>query len=366
MPRPAHHGPDGRYRNPWPLGADPPPGGMAGLRWVWERLRYGVAPDPPPRAIPLGTPVPARPRIRPAGLSATTAGGSSGDTVAAELPAPAAGVSELRVTWIGHMTFLVQLPGLNILTDPVFSHRASPFRWAGPRRFHPPALTVDALPPVDVVLISHDHYDHLDASSVRRLRARFGDDLAWFAPLGYAAFFARCGVRRLIELDWWEAASHAIAPGPATGIAALPARHWTRRGLGDTRRRLWCSWALTTPDARLYFCGDSGYGPGFAEIGNRLGPFDVALLPIGAYEPRWFMASAHMNPEEAARAAIDLRARDVIGGHWGTFRLTDEDPLEPPIRMRATWRGLDLPPDRLHIPGIGGTVRIPVGRGPAG
>ncbi len=332
MSSPAHHGPDGRFRNPWPLGQDPPPGGLAGLRWTWERFRHGVPPDPSPDRIPRAQPTIALPR----------------------LPADA---GEARVTWIGHATFLVQVPGANILTDPMFGDRASPFRRLGPRRFVPPGLSVDALPPIDAVVLSHDHYDHLDVPSVEALRDRFGERVTWLTPLGYRSWFAERGVRRVVELDWWEEASLEVADGAAVRATALPARHWTRRGLGDTRRRLWCSWGVASSSHRIYFGGDSGYGPGFGEIGAIHGPFDLALLPIGAYEPRWFMASSHMTPEEAVRAALDVGATDVVCGHWGTFRLTDEDPLEPPVRMRAAWAALGLPQSRLHVPAIGQTVR---------
>jgi N-acyl-phosphatidylethanolamine-hydrolysing phospholipase D len=334
--RPSHHGPDGRFRNPWSPGEETPPGGLAMLRWTWDRLRHGVPPDPEPDDVPGAEPAPAVPGLPP-------------------VPERGQGV---RVTWIGHATFLVQLPGVNILTDPMFSERASPFRWLGPRRFLPPGLALDRLPPIDMVILSHDHYDHLDAPSVERLRDLQGGVVTWLTPLGYRAWFARRGVRRVVELDWWQEATLEPRPGVAVRVTALPARHWTRRGPRDTRRRLWCSWAVTTSSSRIFFCGDSAYGPMFGEIGARQGPFDVALLPMGAYEPRWFMASSHMTPEESAQAAVDLGAAEVVGGHWGTFRLTDEDPLEPPGRMRAAWAGLGLAASRLHVPAIGETVRL--------
>jgi N-acyl-phosphatidylethanolamine-hydrolysing phospholipase D len=331
-----HLGADARYRNPWPLGADPPPGGGAMLRWTWQRFRNGVPPDPPAALIPRATPDPAVPRV----------------------PAGGGAAPELRITWIGQASFLIQLPGLNLLTDPVFSDRASPVRWMGPRRFLPPGLALEDLPPIDMVLLSHDHYDHLDSPTVTGLRDRFGDALTWMTPLGYRRWFARRGVHRVVELDWWQEVAVEPDGRPAARITALPARHWTRRTPWDTRRRLWCSWGVTSSSRRVYFGGDSGYGPGFAEIGAGAGPFDVALLPIGAYEPRWFMAASHISPEEAARAAGELRAGTVVAGHWGTFRLTDEDPLEPPVRMRAAWAALGLPTSSLHIPAIGETIRL--------
>ncbi len=266
---------------------------------------------------------------------------------------PRAPSGETRVTWIGHATFLVQAGGLNLLTDPVWSRRASPLSWLGPSRFLPPALSLDALPPLDGVLLSHDHYDHLDDPTVEALVARFGGGLPWLAPLGHRDWLEGRGVERVVELDWWEEAAL-----DGVRVAAAPARHWSRRGLrSDTR--LWGSWAVLPPGVGegVLFVGDSGYGPHFQEIGQRLGPFRAAILPVGAYEPRWFMAPVHMNPEEAVRAFLDLGgAGGMVGSHWGTFRLTDEPPLEPPERTRRAWRAAGLPEERLHLPGIGGTA----------
>lgn len=304
------------------------------LKWSWERFRRPPPPDPPASAIPTGTPRPGYPR-------------ASGD--------------EIRVTWVGHATFLIQLRGLNLLTDPVFSDRASPLSWIGPRRLLPPGLGVDELPPIDAVLLSHSHYDHLDAPSVDRLHRRFGDACEWITPLGYRDWFGGRGVRRVRELDWWGAttvtASGEEAEAPVVEVTATPAQHWCRRGL-RTNERLWASYALRVPDGpSLYFGGDSGYWTGYREIGTRLGPFDVVLLPIGAYEPRWFMKTSHMNPEEAVRAYGDLGGvGGFVGMHWGTFRLTDEDVLEPPVRTRAAWSAAGHLGGDLHLPGVGGTV----------
>ncbi len=332
--RPAHHAPDGRFRNPWPMKDRAEEGGLDVLKWGWQRLWAELPPDPDPGRIPRADPQVARP----------------------ELPADADG---LRVTWLGQASFLLQGPGANVLTDPILSQRASPVPWAGPRRFSPPGLRVQDLPLIHAVVISHDHYDHLDARTVARLRDRpGGGETTWFAPLGHAAWFRKHRIRRVAELDWWQEAAFESTAGPRVELRALPARHWCRRHFWDTRRRLWCSWAISMGGRRLYFAGDSGYCPAFVEIGGREPPFDAALLPIGAYEPRWFMRTAHMNPEEAVQASLDVRARTMVAMHWGTFRLTDEDPLEPPVRARAAWDALGLPTDALRIPAIGETLRF--------
>jgi len=222
---------------------------------------------------------------------------------------------------------------------------------------------VDALPPVHAVLLSHDHYDHLDRGTVDALNGRFGDQLHWLTPLGYRAWFASCGVRRVTERDWWEVAG---LPGSRFEAVAVPARHWTRRRPFGTNRRLWSGWVVR-PGAgasgpRVWFAGDSGYCPAFIEIGERLGPFDLSLIPIGAYEPRWFMGAAHMNPEEAVQTYRDGGGRGgFVGIHWGTWRLTFEDPKEPPVRTRAAWAAAGLPERDLHLLRQGETLVRPWG-----
>jgi len=287
---------------------------------------------------------------------------------------PTVDEGEVRVTWVGHTTFLLQLPGLNILTDPVWSDRVSPVAFTGARRFVPPVPALEALPPIHAVLLSHDHFDHLDRATVRALHRRHGDELTWFTPLGYRDWFARLGVRTVVECDWWE---EAEAPGGRFTFHATPARHWTRRTPWGTNTRLWGSWAiLPRGDAgralggdagspprvrapRVWFGGDTGYARCFEEIGERLGPFDLSLIPIGAYEPRWFMAASHVNPEEAVRIYRDVGGEGAfVAGHWGTVRLTFEDPLEPPERTRAAWAAARLPPEDLHVLRHGETLEM--------
>jgi len=319
---PAHHGPDGRFRIPWPLEVADERSGGSFFRWQWERLRQERAPNPSPDQLPV---------------------------VPHDVASPRAAADEIRVTWVGHATFLLQAAGLNLLTDPHWSRRSSPFQWMGPARFQPPGVPFDELPPIDAVLLSHDHYDHLDHATVERLRDRFGAGLRWITPLGYRGWFGDLGIE-VTELDWWEEMEVPAADG-AVRVTCAPAQHWTRRRLKETNERLWASFALLLPDGRrIYFGGDSGYFRGYAAIGERLGPFDVVMLPIGAYDPRWFMAPAHMNPEEAVRAYEDLGGRGAfVAMHWGTFRLTDEDPLEPPVRARAAWEAEHLPARDLNI-----------------
>ena len=323
VPRPPHHGPDGRFRNPWPLEVpETRAGGGSIVRWQWERMRQKRAPNPTPEQVPLACPAVARPR---------------------------AGAGTMHVTWVGHSTFLVQAGGVNVLTDPHWSRRASPTQLVGPARFQEPGIPFDKLPRIDAVLVSHDHCDHLDQGTVERLRDRYGRELRWIAPLGYRGWFDDLGIAAT-ELDWWDEAE-VEGPEGAVRVVCTPAQHWARRTLIDRNARLWASYALLLPDGkRIYFGGDSGWFRGYREIGERLGPFDLSLLPIGAYAPRWFMAPAHTDPDEAVRAWRDLGGRGAfVPMHWGTFRLSDEDPLEPPMRLRAAWEAEGLPPDDLHV-----------------
>jgi N-acyl-phosphatidylethanolamine-hydrolysing phospholipase D len=318
---PEHHEPTGGFRNPWPTAETSEPGGF--LRWRRERRENGISPNPPAAAIAR-----AEPRI----------------------VYPHAAPDELRITWVGHSTFLIQIGGVNLLTDPHWSSRASPVQFAGPVRFSPPGVEWDDLPVINAILLSHDHYDHLDEGTVLRLRDRFGDSLRWFTPLRYRSWFRARRIHNLTELDWWEE-STLVGPEGALRMVALPCQHWTSRALWDRGRRLWASWAVIAPDGTaVYFGGDSGYFPAYPEILERVGTFDALMLPIGAYEPRWFMKPMHMDPREAVRAYLDLGGKGtMLGMHWGTWRLTDEDPLEPPQLTRASWEQAGLPPDKLQL-----------------
>jgi L-ascorbate metabolism protein UlaG (beta-lactamase superfamily) len=251
----------------------------------------------------------------------------------------------LRVSWVGHSTLLIEIEGLRFLTDPVFSQRASPFRWLGPRRFAPPAIAIDELPPIDAVVISHDHYDHLDMDSIVALDARGVD---FIVPLGVGAHLEAWGVEegRIHELDWWdEVAFEGLT------VACLPARHFSgRTGLAGNGS-LWASWALVGDEARVFFSGDTSLTPEFSEIGARYGPFDIALVEVAAYSPHW--ADYHLGPEQAVEAFRMLRGRLLVPIHWGTFDLGLHGWTEPVERLRVAARARGA---HLVVPVPGGSV----------
>jgi N-acyl-phosphatidylethanolamine-hydrolysing phospholipase D len=246
------------------------------------------------------------------------------------------------VTWIGHATLLVQLDGVNILTDPHWSERASPVSFAGPRRFMPPGLAFDALPPIHLVLISHDHYDHLDVNTVRRLAATHRP--RFLVPLGLKAWFGELGITEVEELDWWQERTVRELT-----FTCLPAQHFSGRTLWDQNRRLWSGWAVAGREKRLFFAGDTAYYDAFKDIGARLGPFDVAAVPIGAYVPARIMRMSHTTPEEALQVFADVRAERLVPIHWGTFDLAEEPLEEPPQRLEAEARRRGLGEERVWV-----------------
>ena len=231
-------------------------------------------------------------------------------------------------TWIGHASFLVQVGGLNLLTDPVLSKRTSPVQWAGPGRLAPLGLSFDELPGIDVVLVSHNHYDHLDEPTVRKLARR--DAPLFVVPLGLRRWFEKRGIERVVELDWWQSTEFG-----ALRVHAVPAQHFSGRVAHDRNRSLWCGFVYEIAGQRHYFAGDTGYGPDFADIGAGFSPIDIAMIPIGAYEPRSFMRPVHVDPQEAVCIHQDVGARVSLAMHWGTFRLTLEPLDEPPQRLAA-------------------------------
>lgn len=239
-----------------------------------------------------------------------------------------------------------------MLTDPMWSARASPVQWAGPHRLTTPGVALDALPPIDVVLISHNHYDHLDAASVRAV-ARRHPSARWFAPLGVARYVRRWGARTVSELDWWD-----VANADGYTVACVPAQHASGRTPFNRMRSLWCGWTIRAGRHTIYFAGDTAYHPEFAEISRRHGPFDLCVLPIGAYEPRWFMQPVHVNPEEAVRIHLDVRARRSIGMHFGTFQLTDEAIDEPIAALSRARDAAGVPADAFAVLDFGETAIV--------
>ena len=246
-------------------------------------------------------------------------------------PPPRLAPRQLALTFINHITFLIQLPGLNILTDPVYSERVSPLRHIGPRRVRAPGLPFEALPPIDLVLISHDHYDHLDLDTLRRLEHAHRP--LYLTGLGNCAVLRRAGLAQVRELDWWQ---HLELPRAT--VTLTPAQHWSGRGLFGRNRTLWGGFHVRTADCAVYFAGDTGYGAHFHDIRRRLGSADLALLPIGAYAPRWYEAPHHMDPDEAVRAHRDLAAQVSVATHFGCFRLSDEGFDEPLQELAAARR----------------------------
>ncbi|MDQ6827987.1 MAG: MBL fold metallo-hydrolase [Gemmatimonadota bacterium] len=332
-----HRRPDGRFFNPWPGIETHGLGDF--LRWQLAKRAPGTEPakDPGP-ALPLSSADPS-------------------------FDVPRAADDALTVTWVGHSTFLIQAAGINILTDPVWSERASPVGFAGPKRWMSPGIRFEALPPIDIVLQSHNHYDHLDEPTVEKLATSHGE-AQWIAPLGLRGWLEKRRVRVAAELDWWD----EVTVGSAT-IGCTPAQHFSARSPFDRDMTLWCGYALRVESAarthRIFFCGDSAYHPEFRAIGARHGPFDVACMPVGAYDPRWFMRQVHMDPEEAIQAYLDVTAPHetattrFVPMHWGTFTLTDEPIGEPPQRARIAWNAASLPGDRFAQLKFGETLRVP-------
>ncbi|RFC64130.1 hypothetical protein DYI37_07140 [Fulvimarina endophytica] len=278
------------------------------------------------------------------------------DNVLVEPARPEASIAGVRATLIGHASVLVQVDGLNILTDPVYSERVSPFSFAGPKRVTPPGIRFDDLPKIDLVLLSHNHYDHCDVETLKRLDDRFRPRI--LTPLGNDRFLREAvpGVD-VTAGDWDE----TIPIDASRSVTLTRAHHWSSRWLRDRRMALWCGFVVKTGKAQVYFAGDSGYGDGeiFRAIGRDHGEMDLALIPIGAYDPRWFMRAQHMDPEEAVEVFEAVKARHALAIHWGTFKLTNEPRAEPPQRLSAAMRAKGLDPDRFAAFEPGGVLDVP-------
>ena len=246
---------------------------------------------------------------------------------------------DIAITFVNHATFLIQTPELNILTDPIWSERASPVSWAGPKRVRPPGVKFEELPKIDLVVISHNHYDHLDVETLKRLNERFAPKV--LVPIGDKELVESIGIKDVTELDWWD----SIEISPDVQITFAPTQHWSSRGLFDKYKSLWGSYFIQLGNRSVYFGGDSGYSSHYVEIKKRLGSPEIALLGIGAYAPRWFMQPMHMNPAEAVQAHQDLGAKLSIGMHFGTFQMSAEAIDQPKIDLKEALKEANLSPE---------------------
>ena len=338
-PAKKHHRPEG-FQNNYTDATDKSRADL--LRWQWERLRAGL-PKPPEKLTEVVAP----------DLKFVSA--NNGKT------------QEPAITWIGHATMLVQMGGLNLLLDPVFSERASPVQFAGPKRYQSPGLALSQLPRIDAVLLSHNHYDHLDTASVKALNAQAGGPPLFIVPLGVKKWFAAEGITNVKQLDWWDQTTVKTASGEVE-VHFTPVQHWSARSLGDRRATLWGGFAVFASDFHLYFSGDTGYSKDFQDTRAHFaarqtaalgGGFDMALIAVGAYAPRWFMKEQHVNPEEAVQIHLDLAAKRSIGVHWGTFDLTDESLDQPPKDLAVARAAKALPQEAFDVMAIGQTLKLP-------
>ena len=249
------------------------------------------------------------------------------------------------IIWIGHSTFLIKKSGIVILTDPVFSDRASPFKNIGPERLIPPAIPLNQLPKIDFITVSHNHYDHLDIDSLKKI-SELNPDAVFLVPEGDLRLLKRKRIDNAYEFNWWETFST-----DGLTFTFTPVQHWSKRGLFDRNKSLWGGWYMNFNDYGMYHAGDTGYSNDFIDTRLKLGAPKYAFIPIGAYNPEWFMAESHVNPEDAIQVMLDLEAEKAFGMHWGTFALTDEDTLEPPARLKEALKSFNSPDFISLIPG---------------
>jgi L-ascorbate metabolism protein UlaG (beta-lactamase superfamily) len=262
------------------------------------------------------------------------------------------GAGDLRVTFINHATFLIQMDGMNILTDPIWSERTSPVSFTGPRRVQQPGVLFDDLPPIDAVVVSHNHYDHMDLPTLKKIAARNNPHI--YTGMGNKAFLAKAGISRVEEMDWWQKKKC----GETLRITFVPAKHFSNRGMCDHNKTLWGGFVIESTAGAVYFAGDTGFGPHFEQIAQRFPHLRLALLPIGAFQPVWFMAPHHMSPQEALRAHFILKARTSIAMHFGTFRLGDDQQNEPVETLQAAIDAAAMGDTRFWIMRFGETRSV--------
>ncbi len=311
-----HHTPEG-FKNNYPHETN-----QNFWKWQWERMSQGVAP------APEGGWQTVLPSVKP------------------DVAFLKANRSERTITWLGHATVLLQTGGVNIITDPVFSERTAPVQFAGPKRQVPFMMAVDELPEIDVVFISHNHYDHLDLGTIQQFKTRF-PNAKYIVPLGLKAWFDEQGVDNVRELDWWD-----VVRFGQLDYTFVPAQHWSKRSLSDTNRSLWGGVVIEDKAApwRFIYTGDTGYSRDFQDIAAKFpSGFDWAAIPIGAYEPRWFMKAQHVNPDESVQILRDLNAKQALAVHWGTWRLTDEPLDQPPKDLAVALAKQGVSAERFHV-----------------
>jgi N-acyl-phosphatidylethanolamine-hydrolysing phospholipase D len=359
---PAHHLPNGKgFINPWPSCDD---------RSAWDFLstivtQWNFKRSRPPvddQKVPVRKP----------------------DFTVLNTPLMSSADTKGRVTWLGHACFLVQVGSVNILTDPVFSHRCSPSQLVGPARITKPPCELSELPRIDMIIISHNHYDHLDVETINTL-FKLNPGVKFYVPLGNKNWFTGLGISgdSVEEMDWWQESSYS-KDGKTYKIACTPCQHFSSRTAFDRDMTLWASWVVQAEENfSFYFAGDTGYCtvpkelgdlnphdrskvkeelpvcPAFKEIGEKYGPFDLACIPIGAYSPRYVMSRVHCSPEDAVALHVDIKSKFSVGMHWGTWILTDEDPTEPPKKMKAEMSRLGLPENQFVVFDIGETRDVP-------
>jgi N-acyl-phosphatidylethanolamine-hydrolysing phospholipase D len=318
-PTPAHHTPNG-FRNIY----DYPEHGFGDFL-LWK---LGRIPDEEP-AIAHVQMIPYVPDI------------VAPDYQRIDHPDPA----KIQITWIGHATFLIQVEGINILTDPIYNVRSSPLSF-GFERKSPPGIPFDRLPPIHAVIISHNHYDHLDLYTVNKL----GNTPKYFIPLKLGQWFHDHDITNYVEMDWWDTMMFK-----GIRVVSVPSQHFSRRTPFDGNKTLWAGWVLETKRGKIFFAGDTGYAPHFKEIREKLGPMRLALLPIGSYRPRWFMKTIHMDPPDAVSAHKDLQAKQSIAMHWGTFYIADEPLGEPPLYLKKAMKEASIADDSFLVMKFGET-----------